>query len=184
MVAGPTVLADASGMRFPLLDQSHALAVIGTELIIRGVIPHQRNDAKARRLVLTRIALVFRVRRSAILIQRLAIALPAPLALGAVITHGRRLVTRTLLHEDFALVPDVPVLAFAVIPRIVREEVELVVLSPERCDAGGASGSVLAAEGGNFRTGGDLAKFQCRDEVFAIACEDCGAYEKSKRYHV
>ncbi len=182
MISRPSFLTDASGVRFPLGDQPNALAVVGAELIVRRVSPHQRNDAITGRLVLAPAALEFRVSRIASLIQRLAIALAARFALGTVITHGRHRVPGALLHEDFALVPYVPVSAFAVVPRVARLEVEIVMLLPERCDAGGARGSVFAEEGGNLRTGGDRAEFQRRDLAFTITFEDCGAYYKDERY--
>ena len=163
-------------MWFPPGDQPYTLAVIGAELIVRRVIPHQRNSAKAGRFVLAHVALEFRVGCPTILIQRLAIAgAAARFALGTVVTHGRIRVAGALLNEDLALVPDEPVFALAVVPRVVRQEVEVIVLFPERRDAGGARRSVFAVEGGDLGAGSDLTIVHGDDETFMIAYEDGGA---------
>jgi hypothetical protein len=174
MVAGPPVFAEASRVLFPPGDQPHTLAVVGAELIVGRVIPHQRSGAKTGRFVLALVALEFRVGSPSILIQRLAIAGAARFALGAVVTHGRTGVPEALFHEDFAIVPDEPIFAFAVISRVLRLEVEVIVLFPERRDAGGARRSVFAVEGGHLGAGSGLAVLHCNYETFMIACDDSG----------
>ena len=85
-----------------------------------------------------------------------------------------RSIPEALFHEDFAIVPDEPIFAFAVISRVLRLEVEVIVLFPERRDAGGARRSVFAVEGGHLGAGSGLAVLHCNDETFMIACDDSG----------
>jgi hypothetical protein len=71
-----------------------------------------------------------------------------------------------------------PIFAFAVVSQVVRLEVEVIVLFPERRDAGGARRSVLAVERGDLGAGSGLAVLRGDDEAFMIACEDSAAYKK------
>jgi hypothetical protein len=98
MITGPSVFAKASRVLFPPGDQPHTLAVVGAELIVGRVIPHQRNGAKTGRFVLAHVALEFRFGGPSILIQRLAVAGAARFALGAVVTHDRIGVPGALFH--------------------------------------------------------------------------------------
>ncbi len=70
--------------------------------------------------------------------------------------------------------PDEPIFALAVVSRVVRLEVEGIVLFPERRDAGGTRRSVFAVEGGYLGAGSVLAVLHCDDETFIIACDDSG----------